>query len=150
MTVAGTWTYTGNPATDSKDAVRYLVQDITSTDQRVSDEEILWAIASEGTVFRAAALVARTLASKYAQDAAKWVGDLKIEAAGRHKQYLDIAHSLERRALLAVNPSYGGTSISDKLTTEQGSDRVRPAFRRGMHDIPGLVQEAGSVESTST
>lgn len=37
-----TWTYTGNPAASSKDAIRYLIGDTDTTFQLMSDEEIAY------------------------------------------------------------------------------------------------------------
>jgi hypothetical protein len=36
-------------------------------------------------------------------------------------------------------PYAGGISIGDKDSVEDDSDRVAPAFKRGMHDSPGIV-----------
>ena len=37
-----TWTYSGDPATNARDSIRFLVGDTDTNDQLVSDEEIAW------------------------------------------------------------------------------------------------------------
>jgi len=39
------WTYTADPSSSSKDAVRYLIGDVNEADQLVQDEEIYFNLA---------------------------------------------------------------------------------------------------------
>ena len=37
-----TWTYSGDPATNARDAIRFLTGDTDTNDQLINDEEIAW------------------------------------------------------------------------------------------------------------
>lgn len=144
------WTYSGDPAVDTKDTVRYLVGDTDGTDQQVTDEEILWAISSEGNLYYAAARVASGIAAHYGRQVTKWVGDMKLMADRRQKSYRDIAMQLRQRGLANLYPSVGGTSIAAKIAEEQLPDRVTPAFVRGQFDYPGLDEPGGQAGAMQT
>lgn len=140
-----TWTYSQNPATDTKDAIRFLVGDTVSTDQQASDEEILWAISAHSNLYQAAALVAESIAGRYARNATKKeVGDLKLWFDKRSGQYSSLAKSLRRRALLSADPSLPARTISSKDSAVADTDRTRPAFTRGQWDNPNAPDYNGA------
>ena len=127
-----TWTYSGAPGTGStaakRDAVRFLVKDTDENNQLVTDEELSFAITSEGNLFRAAALVCQELAA--GNLGRKKVGDLEIEGAGR--DYRSLAKEYKRRASEQALPFVGGISESAKDTVNQDTDRVKNAFTRDL------------------
>lgn len=135
--LAGHWSYTGNPSSSHKDAVRFAVGDVDDSDQLVSDEEIEHTIAEVGTVTEAAAVVCEHIAARFAREA-----DKSINAAGgvaqstqlsqRAKAYLTHASRLRTRVALDVPPFVGGVSQVDKEHTKSDGDRVPPAFEIGM------------------
>lgn len=133
--MAFSWSYSGDPSSSNKDAVRFIVSDTNVNDQLVSDEEIAWAITTYGTNALAAARIARSLAFKYASDTEKSIGDLKIKLSDRFKHYEALAQKLEDDATKGVDlrPNFfvGGTSIDDKIAREQDADRPSPDFYRG-------------------
>lgn len=141
-----TWTYTGDPASSSKDEVRFLVGDTDKDDQHVQDEEINYALGVEASTMKAAVRVARAIAAHFARDVEKAVGDLKIKASERYKNYLEIMKALEEEAVVSglpgAAPFAGGISIAQKETQESDSDRVKPSFSKGMMDNP----QSGSAE----
>ena len=86
--------------------------------------------------------MARAIAAGFARNVEKQVGDLKIKAGEKYKNYLEIMKSLEQEAagsLPGAAPFAGGISKVAKETQEQDSDRVEPAFSRGMMDNPSSV-----------
>lgn len=136
------WSYTGNPATDNRDAVRFLVQDTTEPVAPavglVQDEEIDWALTQQTNLYLAAALVARAIGAKFSAKASvKQVGDLRIEHTETAKRYFALADQLTAQAgtvgRLAA-PYFGGISYADKQIDETNSDRVLPAFRVNQFD----------------
>ncbi|HHH30956.1 MAG TPA: hypothetical protein ENK57_21790 [Polyangiaceae bacterium] len=134
-----TWSYSHDPATSDKDAVRFLVGDTDSSEQLVSDEEILFALQEEPNVRRAAAFIARALGAKFSREADKSVGDLRIAYSQRARGFYELADRLDsdasrRTNVLRARPYAGGISVSDKEAVEDNSDRVRPSFAKGMHD----------------
>ena len=133
-----TWSYSGNPSASDNDEVRFLVQDTDTDDQLVSDEEIAYAVANEPSNVSAAIRVCRALAMKYARKADKKVGDLSISWSQLSKRYSELAKELEDSDMISIIPLpyAGGISASDKDSVEDNTDRVRPSFKRGMHDNP--------------
>lgn len=134
------WTY--NVAlTDDKDKVRLLIGDVLSTDQQLSDEEIVAVIAMVGgSVNTAAIRCCRILAARYARQADKWVGDLKIMASQRSRAYLQLAEDLEEAGSSLTGtrthqtPFAGGIRVSQKQALEADTDFPPTSFKKGMHD----------------
>jgi hypothetical protein len=133
--MAFTWSYSGDPSTSNKDAVRFIIWDTDVNNQLVSDEEIAWSIATYGTNALAASRIARSLCFKFAQQVDKQVGDLKISLSQKKTAYEKLADKLENDAAQGVDlrPSIfaGGTSIDDKQSREDDPDRPSPYFERG-------------------
>jgi len=143
-----TWTYSGDPTSSTKDEVRFLVGDTDKDNPLVQDEEISYAIGAEASVLRAAVRVARGIAASFARTVEKQVGDLKIKAGDRYKNYLEILKTLEAEASISLPgaaPFAGGISHSQKETQTDDSDRVDPSFSKGMMDHSG--DSAESVRS---
>lgn len=136
MTInGGSWSYSGDPSSSTLDQVRFLVGDTDGQDQLLSDEEILWTIGEQGSIYSAAALCCRAIIGS-GRLVDKKVGDLEISASQRATQYENLALALERRTSYVAMPYAGGISISDKQSVEDGTDRMRPAFTIGLHDHP--------------
>lgn len=127
------WTYSGDPSSSDKDKVRFLIGDTDSSDPQLQDEEILWMLSENETIYVAASHCVYGLISKYSRLAqSKSVGDLSISYANRVENYKAVASRLAYLAEVHGSgaPAYcGGISISDKETDETDTDRVQPAFR---------------------
>lgn len=99
------WTYSGDPSTSDRDAVRFWIQDTDETTPLLQDEEIdylveLW-MPQYGSVLLTAAMAAEVIAAKYtgevsvsADGVSVAVGDLSdkyrqlaISLRSQHKQY---------------------------------------------------------------
>jgi len=115
------------------------VGDTDTTDQLVTDEEIAWALDENSNVYFAAAIIAESISAKFARHADKDIGDLAIKYSQRSTAYAAIAARLRiRAAATGISAVYaGGISVNDKATNEDDTDRVKPTFRRGIHDQPG-------------
>lgn len=142
------WSYDGDPSASNKDAVRWLVGDTDPARKLVSDEEVAYALGDVSNVHAAAALVADAIAAQFSRDSDRQVGDLKISASQKSKQYRQTARMLRRKASLAVSPFVGGTSVSDKNSRRDDSDRPQEAFFVGQWDNPRAIQPG--YNSTST
>jgi len=101
------WSYSGDPASSDKDAIRYLVGDTSSTDPLVFDPEIAFALAERGSRYGAAALICRQLAARFAREASTSDGKMstglnqKSSAfSARAKEYE--AQASEKSALVFV------------------------------------------------
>jgi hypothetical protein len=122
--------------------VRLLLKDNTTARELLQDEEIAFYLTQNGNnLYRAAADAARSLASR--EGKSKSVGDLSISGLG--DTWLLVASEFERRADGQATPYAGGISVADKQTYEQDTDRVTPAFTRGLHNTPGTVNSTGST-----
>jgi len=87
-----TWSYTGNPASSSKDAVRFLIGDTDTSDQLLSNEEIDYTITQSGSIYQAAHDSAYAIASTFARMASsKSVGDLSLSYNDRATTYYQVA-----------------------------------------------------------
>lgn len=87
-----TWTYSGDPADSEKDAVRFLIGDTDTTDQLLSDEEIVYTITTAGSLYQAAHDSAYAIASTFARLAtSKSVGDLSLSYSDRAASFYQVA-----------------------------------------------------------
>ena len=124
-------TFGNRPANSNLDLVRILINDTTG---RLSDETINYFLASEASVWYAAALCAETIGGQLSQSGDITVGDLSIRRTVN--EYRSLAKTLRQRGSRGAVPFAGGISISAKNTERAASDRVVPAFSVGMHDDP--------------
>lgn len=139
MAVVGNWTYSGDPSTSDRDAVRFLIRDTDEASAKVSDEEIAYLLAQGGDVYWAAISAAEFVATTFSNQArTKTVGALSITYEASASEYRLLARDLRLRRIRMGGfiPYSGGISISDKRTNVLDSDRTKPAFSRGMHDNP--------------
>lgn len=86
------WSYSGDPASSDKDAVRFWVQDTDSAVPLLSDEEIqylldLW-IPQYGSVIFTAAVAAEVVAAKY-------TGEVSVSADGVSVQVGDLSQRFQ-------------------------------------------------------
>lgn len=138
------WTYSGNPGASELDEVRFLIQDTDAEDPIVQDEEILFMLAEEGSPLSAAAGLAQVLAFRYARACDTAIGDYRVSLSGIAERYRVLAKELSGKAgLVSAMPYAGGISAFDKRRQEEDTDRVPPAFRRGMLDKDGRAERRG-------
>jgi hypothetical protein len=96
------WTYSGNPATSNRNAVRFLSGDTVQTaDVTLQDEEIDYLLTEWENVYDAAAASCESRAARYANRASgsKKVGDLSlaIDYDKSAKGLLDMAERLHEQ-----------------------------------------------------
>lgn len=150
------WSYSGNPADSDKDAVRFEIQDTTSSSPLLQDEEIEWAILQETTVaaaapativppnlYRAAARCMEALDRLFAAQADEQIGTLKLTYSKQSQQYAVRAQELRARAAGMEPPYAGGQSIQEKLDRQADTDAVKPAFTRREFDNPWVGDQSG-------
>ena len=107
------WTYSGDPSSSARDAIRFLVGDTDTNDQLVTNEAI---------------------ASKFSRLADQTVGDLKVslsQKADNARTQADELKALAAREGMVPVPYAGGISVSDKEVDRANSDRVDPFFTSG-------------------
>ena len=130
--------YGGAPASNTNDALKLLVGDTSTaaSGELLSTGECAYFISNYGGVRAAAPYAARAIAAGFADQGDKNVGDLRLAAQQKFEHYDRLASRLEGGAAVIAVPYAGGVSRSDKLSVEQNTDRVSPAFKIGLHDNP--------------
>jgi len=126
------YTYSGDPGSSPKDAVRFLAK-ATGEDAEtgfVTDEEIQWILKEEPNTYMAAARVADQVSTFFGGKQTKTVGPLSIDYRNQAASYDNLAARLRQQANSTTNSvgpiSTGGTS---------------QLFGIGMNDNP----QAGSI-----
>lgn len=131
------WSYTRRPQDSSRDAVRMLSgQTSTSDTVLIYDPEIDFYLAESPNTYLAAAQVVDALASRYETLATrKTVGALTLDYANRATAMQDRARALRVQASLRiVTPFLGGQSKQAVVDLGLNSDQVLPSFTVGMDD----------------
>lgn len=136
--IGGTATYSGDPATDTKDAVRALIGDTDMNAPKLSDEEILFAISERGgDKYLAGALACRMIGSNQDDVSSKSVGDLSISYGAKSDDWVKRAEGLERLAAMLTSTPVafaGGISDARRQLVRQDPDRSSPIFEIGQWD----------------
>jgi len=134
------WTYSGDPANNSRDAVRFLCgQTSTGDTVLLLDEEIAYLSSLYSNVRLAAAAACEAMAKQYAtrEPTQETEGELSLTWDARHDALLGQAQNLRRQvATASVSAWAGGISKAEMDTYEEDTDRVKPAFTVGMQDNP--------------
>jgi len=135
-----------------KNAVRRMLGDVIPTDQQLQDEEIIFALGQWPSFWRAAADCARSLAAQLARFPDVVTGELKTNYSERAKQYLRQAGQWDNMAVARGGAlAYaGGISLADKIRQEENTDRVAPAYNRGMQENYIPVGPVGNESGTRT
>jgi len=147
-----TFTYSGDPSTSTRNYVRFLLNDVTSTDALFSDEEINYVITEwSGDAYEAARELAEILIARFARLAdstSKSVGDISVSESYSSKitHYKELANSLLLRKMRKSPPRPWAKadalkSTDDKTTTDYNTD-----FVVGSMDNPNSYYETRIVE----
>ena len=142
------WTYSGDPRTSNKDAIRYLMGDVVSSEPQVMDAEIMFALSQRTSIYGAAATVCRALASKLSREADTMDKDLRDAVSQRARAYGRMAADYENQASFrsGAMPYAGGISIADRTQQINNTDRVPPQANIGMTDNFIPTGEVGNEE----
>jgi hypothetical protein len=134
-----TFTYTGDPNGSNRDKVRFLLQDTTSTDAHLTDEEIAYLLSVwNSNVYDAAIAGAEIVAASYAHrtNYSRSVGDLSISeqygaSAGEFRALADRLRKMKSDLYPPV-PKFNSQAViatEDKLVQTYKTD-----FKTGMMD----------------
>jgi hypothetical protein len=136
------WTYTADPATEPRDAVRFLTGDVDETEQQLQDEELDWLITLWGdrSLYYVAAEACEAIAAKYAREIDINADSQSLGTNALQQKYLTQAERLRsQHEQLLVG---GLVDAGGILVGEQPDPTVLPlAFGRGMHDNPEAGQQ---------
>jgi hypothetical protein len=128
-------TYSGNPASSAKDAMRFTLGDTDRRDWLLSDAEIEAAIAAawphEGdppgsALRRAAAVLASGLAMRFSREASFRSGPLTMQLRERAQDYREIAKQFRARAAMAVPTTQLPSEEAPSMLPDQIEPRLLP------------------------
>lgn len=135
-----TYTYTGDPSTSDKDAVRFLCQDtdMTAGAVRISDEEINWLLTQQSNVFLTAAQCADEIAGYWARVQNTRIGPLNIQRSQAVTFYQMVAEKLRHTASRwgAGGPIFYPADQAQYQNTNNGAGGPQHIFCVGMNDFP--------------
>ena len=126
-------TYSGNPASSPRDAVRLLIGDTDVAEALLQDEEIDWLLSRQPNVELAAADACEAIAAKFARQADTTNGDLSVRASQRAEAYRQRAADLRRRAGRRARWFVGGATRDPGAAADPSL--AHPAFGIGMDDL---------------
>ncbi len=129
-----------DPATDQKDAVRFLIGDTDPGDALLSDEEITYVLTDEPDTYQAAALAAEHIAAKFAREINQSGDGLSWQGEQLFRHYQELAESLGRLAKKKTGrralPYVGGIYKADRRKDDDNSSMIPSYFRSHQHDNP--------------
>lgn len=144
------FTYSQNPASSTKDLVRFLVGNTSTGDPVVvQDAEIDWAITQTGNGWAAAVLVGESMLQQYAgKDALSLtVGNLTETYGDRSARLQGTLASLKRQmAMRGVRPDAGGVTTISRDTWVQDTSLTPHLFTVGMDDNPRALALTTSTD----
>lgn len=128
-------TYSGNPASSNRDAVRFRLQDIGPTRWWLTDAEVDYLLSSTAdSILLAAAAGADTIAARFAAQAdSETNGDQKIDLRDRAKRMRDLADRL--RDLATTQAGAADLPAGLGFADDEQYDSV-PWVWRGIMDNP--------------
>jgi hypothetical protein len=128
------WSYSDNPSTSPKDAVRFLIQDTIPSQPQLSDQEITYVLGLYNNApMNAAIRCCETIMAKYARMVDQSVGQVKVSYSQRMKSYEQLLITLRNRLATEDTQWYmGGVNWIDKQQNAQNPSLVRPEFRKHM------------------
>jgi hypothetical protein len=147
-----TFTYSGDPSTSTRNYVRFLISDTTSTDALFSDEELNYVITEwGGDAYSAARELAEILIARFsrlADSSSKSVGDISVSESYTSKiqHYQQLADSLLRRQMRKSPPRPFANAQSLKSTNDRIVDDYNTDAYTGIHDNPNNVYDHRIVE----
>ena len=116
------WTYSGDPANSTLDAIRFEIGDTNTNDQLLQDAEINYTYSEEGSVLAASARCCEVLARKFAREADQELGPIKEKLSQRSDSYAKLAETLRRKATQAPTDAILSSDVADAI------------FNKGMMD----------------
>lgn len=133
------WSYSGDPSASQKDAVRFRIGDTESKDPLLTDAEIDYLVATEGSTNEASIAGARAVLAKLTREVSTTEGKASKELQQRVEHYQNLVTQLiGQRGKRVTGIFAGGMTISGKASVTSDSDRVKPAFTRDMHESPSV------------
>ena len=126
------WTYSGDPLSSDKDAVRFEIGDTIEDFPLLQDGEIEATLTLEGSTIGASARCCEVLARKFARDVDNTIGPQRTAASQRYKHFASMARELRRQKARYNAPYAGGLSKEEQVANRAEVDLRQPLFSKGM------------------
>ncbi len=115
------------------DQLRFLVQDTVDAGHFLEDAEIAFVAAAHSGLYRAAAVLCRTIAAKVLRDPGYKDNALFYDAEAKAAEYIKLAESFEQQyaagSTLTIDPGAFSANIAPLESYQSGE----PAFTRDLH-----------------
>jgi hypothetical protein len=115
----------------TKDRLRFLVQDTTDAGHFLEDEEIGFIAGEETNLYRAAAVLCRTIAAKI-NKLPGFKDRQQFDPEEKAKNYLKLAENFDKKAEQSIGTNLSANALAGNLTGTSGKGSC-PAFKRGLH-----------------
>lgn len=127
-----TWEYSGNPASSTKDKVRFYIGDTDVNNQQFQDEEIEFMLVDGITAENVAIIAVEQLIVRYAGLVDRTIGSLSISYSQKMSNYQALLKLLRKKFGIATYayPYSGGVLVADKETRATDTSLVPPIFTR--------------------
>jgi len=144
--------YSGNPASSTKDLVRFLIGDTDSASEFLTDAEINAVVAIQPNPVWAAASCADAIAGKVSRKVDKTIGKTSIRLSQQVDAFRKLADRLRAGGAGMLpggdgsgNPAggifIGGVSITDNDAIRTDTDITQSSFSIGQDDMPGTSDD---------
>lgn len=147
----GDFSYSGDPATSKKDAIRFLIGDTDDDDMILTDAEIEWIVADRGdtnNLYLTAADAADLAGIKYSRVINRQTGTLNL-SLGATNPFAERAKELRRLVgERKVGPVFASNDLAAEVAASGG--RRRPLFWLGQFDYPPNGPEKAPTDRSST
>lgn len=146
-----TFTYSSDPSTSTRNKVRFLINDVDSTDALFNDAELDYLIAEWVDVYEICRAACETLAARFnrlADSTSKSVGDISVSESysAKSKQYTDLAENFLKRRMRKTPPTIWANSDSLLSTNDRLVEDYNTDAYAGIHDNPNNVYDRRIVE----
>lgn len=132
------FTYSGDPGTSTRDALRFHIQDTIEALALFQDAELDYALAQHADDPVAAAVaLCLTLSLRFAQELDRAVDRVSESGtAARAQFYRDLHDTLRARSATLAGMRVGGRRHSEKDTLALDPDAVQPEIKKDQFDVP--------------
>lgn len=144
------FTYSGNPTSSIRDAVRFYCQDVDVEDMFLTDEEIDFLVASWSHVtdnaIYLAAVACEAIAAKFAREISYSADGVSVGSSELQNKYNQLANDL--REQYKAHEIGGGPDVGGIMYGDVYDQSIKPlTWAKGMHDnIEAGQQDYGGVE----
>jgi len=147
-----TFSYSGNPASSTRDLVRFLIQDTVSADAVFQNAELDYLVTTWTDGYAAAVAAADIAAVKFSREAdySKKVGDLSLSESfsGRSADYRTMADRLRKLRYEISPPTPYADSDALVQTGNKDVDEYYTDFYTGQFDNPSTSDTVNPLASS--